>query len=364
MTISSQRSAIRKGVLGGIFSLLISTSGVGAVRAEAPPVPQAQPVVPPSPQLLSPPAAPSVMPPSAPSSAPSGLSAAWEQSFTAVSPDPRPPSIVRDTHYIVSNEDNHYVWRNNIENRGGVFIGVGTDQNYVMAGWARPELLVLMDFDQVVVDLHRVYRVLFLNSPTPQDFLDLWEERNVRRVEEMIDALQTDAATRAGMLRAYRTAHYSVPRRLRKIDAMYRPLGVRWFMNDLSQYRYLVELFRTGRVIVRDFEDSAHFRNALQIEADDLYITKAAWLSEILHRVLLRTVFHASLQPETQNGVAAFLGIKPTEVDLNLTGLLWLNLANPVLPRLSTCFAGAEKISELDFLAKTPAGRRLLQFFR
>lgn len=119
--------------------------------------------------------------------------------------------------------------------------------------------------------------------------------------------------------------------------------------------------FRTGRVIVRDFEDSAHFRNALQIEADDLYITKAAWLSEILHRVLLRTVFHASLQPETQNGVAAFLGIKPTEVDLNLTGLLWLNLTNPVLQRLSTCFAGAEKISELDFLAKTPAGRRLLQ---
>jgi hypothetical protein len=112
---------------------------------------------------------------------------------------------------------------------------------------------------------------------------------------------------------------------------------------------------------VRDFEDSAHFRGVLKIEADDLYITKAAWLSEILHRVLLRTVFHTSLQPETQSGVASFLGVKTTDVDLNLVGLLWLNHANPVLKRLSSCFAGAEKIHGLDFLMRTAAGRRLLQ---
>ncbi len=178
------------------------------------------------------------------------LTPAWEQALAGIATDPRPPSLVRDTHYIVSNEDNHYVFRSDLQNRGGIFIGVGTDQNYVMAGWARPEILVLMDFDQVIVDLHRVYRVLFLNAPTPQDFLDLWDERNVRRVEEMIDAYQTDAITKAGMLRAYRIAHYSVPRRLRKIESMYRPLGIRWFLNDLNQYRYLVELFRTGRVVI------------------------------------------------------------------------------------------------------------------
>jgi hypothetical protein len=66
----------------------------------------------------------------------------------------------------------------------------------------------------------------------------------------MISGLQTDAATKAGMLRAYRTSHYSVPRRLHKIESMYRPLGVRWFLNDLTQYRYLVDLFRSGRVVI------------------------------------------------------------------------------------------------------------------
>lgn len=180
---------------------------------------------------------------------PAPLSQAYSDAFSQLVSDPRPPALVRDTHYIVSNEDNHFVWRSSLEGRGGIYIGVGTDQNYVMAGWARPDLLVLMDFDQVVVDLHRVYGVIFLNSPTPHDFLDLWEDRNVRRVEELIEALKVDAPTRKGMLAAYRMAHFAVPRRLRRVESAYKPLGIRWFLNDINQYRYLVELFRTGRVV-------------------------------------------------------------------------------------------------------------------
>ena len=195
-----------------------------------------------SPTWAQPAAAPAV-------TLPGPLPQAWTDAFSGLASDPRPPALVLDTHYIVSNEDNHFVWRTSLEGRGGVYVGVGTDQNYVMAGWVRPELLVLLDFDQVVVDLHRVYGVIFLNSPTPHDFLDLWEDRNVRRVEELIEALKVDAPTRRGMLAAYRMAHFAVPRRLRRVEAAYKPLGIRWFLNDINQYRYLVELFRTGRVV-------------------------------------------------------------------------------------------------------------------
>lgn len=185
-----------------------------------------------------------------PTSAPGALPPAWSDAFAQLASDPRPPALVRDTHYIVSNEDNHFVWRSSLEGRGGVYIGVGTDQNYLLAAWARPEFMVLLDFDQVVVDLHRVYGVIFLNSPTPHDFLDMWEDRNVRRVEELIEALKVDAPTRRGMLAAYRMAHFAVPRRLRRVEAAYKPLGIRWFLNDMNQYRYLVELFRNGRVVM------------------------------------------------------------------------------------------------------------------
>lgn len=185
----------------------------------------------------------------APATLPTPLPQAWSDAFAQLVSDPRPQALVRDTHYIVSNEDNHFVWRTSIEGRGGIYVGVGTDQNYLLAGWTRPELMVLLDFDQVVVDLHRVYGVIFLNSPTPHDFLDLWEDRNVRRVEELIEALKVDAPTRRGMLAAYRMAHFAVPRRLRRVEAAYKPMGIRWFLNDMDQYRYLVEMFRTGRVV-------------------------------------------------------------------------------------------------------------------
>ena len=239
MTFRSQRSAFfsRAWLFGSALGLGLQLLSPQVFADGAPP---AQAVTPPK----------VVTPLMAPTTTPKALNADWEQTFAALSSDPRPPAIVRDTHYIVSNEDNHYVWKNTVQSRGGVYIGVGTDQNYVMAGWARPDLMVLLDFDQVVVDLHRVYRLMFLNAPTPQDFLDMWDERNVRRVEELIEAQQTDAPTKAGMLRAYRISHYSVPRRLRRIEAMYRPLGVRWFLNDLGQYRYLVELFRENRVLM------------------------------------------------------------------------------------------------------------------
>ena len=55
-------------------------------------------------------------------------------------------------------------------------MGVGTDQNYLIAGWSRPEVLVLMDFDQVVVDLHRVYQLAFLHAESPEAFLRLSAE--------------------------------------------------------------------------------------------------------------------------------------------------------------------------------------------
>ncbi len=119
--------------------------------------------------------------------------------------------------------------------------------------------------------------------------------------------------------------------------------------------------FHTSRLVVRDFEDSSKFRGTLAIQADDLFVTKAAWLSEMLHRVLLRTQFQAKMPPTTQTEVSGFLGVKPVDADLPLVALLWLSAANPALAALGTCFAGAEKIAQLDFLSNTAAGHRLLQ---
>ncbi len=178
------------------------------------------------------------------------LPPAWAQALQKIVEDPAPPALVRDQHYIISNESRHDLFRPAAIGRGGVYVGVGSDQNYVLAGWARPELVFLFDFDQVVVNLHRVYRVFFLSAATPEEFMALWEVRNEKQAESLLTAEYTDPARRAAVLRAYRTARYAVPRRFRNVLLTYKQNGVTSFLDDIEQYRYLAALFRTGRVVM------------------------------------------------------------------------------------------------------------------
>lgn len=206
---------------------------------------------------VAPPVPPATSLPAAPPAAPlataetlTPLPPAWAQALRSIVEDPAPPALVRDQHYIISNESRHDLFRPAALGRGGVYIGVGSDQNYLLAGWARPELVFLFDFDQLVVNLHRVYRVFFLSAATPAEFMALWEVRNEKQAESLLTAEYTEPAQRAAVLRAYRTARYAVPRRFRTVLLAYKPSGVASFLDDLEQYRYLAALFRTGRVVM------------------------------------------------------------------------------------------------------------------
>ena len=120
-------------------------------------------------------------------------------------------------------------------------------------------------------------------------------------------------------------------------------------------------IFRSARFVVRDFRDSSALLQAIEASPGDIFVVKAAWLSEILYRVLERTKLQAELPAETQRSAAQFLGLQTTECGMALTGLLWLSAANPLLAPLARCFAGSEKIPQLAFLAKTAVGQRLLR---
>ena len=40
------------------------------------------------------------------------MPAAWDQAFGRVTEDPPPPQIIRQTHYVISNENRHFLFRN------------------------------------------------------------------------------------------------------------------------------------------------------------------------------------------------------------------------------------------------------------
>ncbi|MGC6417460.1 MAG: hypothetical protein ACON3Z_10080 [Bradymonadia bacterium] len=158
--------------------------------------------------------------------------------------DPRPEAITRDMHYTISNETRHYLFKSPIDNIGGVHIGVGAEQNYIFAGWSKPEALVLMDFDQWIVDLHQVYGVFFSAAETPEAFVKLWVKNSRKLLKEKLE--DKKAARRALMVFKY--SFERVSRHLKKLVKQYKKSGIPIFLTDQGQYDYLRNLYATGRV--------------------------------------------------------------------------------------------------------------------
>ncbi len=173
---------------------------------------------------------------------------ALARALKAVVADPLPKQLAADAHFVVSDEGAHWLFREAVADLGGALVGVGTDPNYLLAAWARSDLVVLLDFDQVVVDVHAVYRQVFLNNPDPAAFLQAWSASRRADVEAWITAAHGDPSERERVLRTYRMARNLVEWRLRSLRKTYRERKIPTFLDDPAQYGHLRDLFRAGRV--------------------------------------------------------------------------------------------------------------------
>ena len=166
----------------------------------------------------------------------------------AIPEDPAPDTLVRGNHYVISNEDRPHLFHNVLVDRGGVLTGVGTDQLWVYAGWAKSELLIPMDFDRAVVDLHHIYMVFFTKASTPAEFIQLWHKRNEKTAKAWLDDYASDDRQREGLHYVFRVARQLVFARLKRMHARYGRSKTPTFATDQAQYDHLVGLVKAGRV--------------------------------------------------------------------------------------------------------------------
>ncbi|HYO66816.1 MAG TPA: hypothetical protein VEU33_12090 [Archangium sp.] len=164
--------------------------------------------------------------------------------------DPAPAELIRDSHYWISNEDHLGLFHDAVKDKRGVYLGVGSDQNYLLAAWARSEVLVLMDFDQSIVDLHRVYRLIFLAAETPGEFLRLWRRESRAEVLRLIQQSPGSRFEKASLRRAYGTARWAVERRLKRVVEQMRKAALPCFVVDAGDYAHIRGLYEGNRVLV------------------------------------------------------------------------------------------------------------------
>ena len=151
-------------------------------------------------------------------------------------------------HYPASNERRIDLFRPRIENLGGGYVGVGTDQNLTFIAWARSSHAWLMDFDAVVVATNRIHFALIEASATAEEMRAHWDPDERDATYALLKAkLGDDPAFEEAWAVAWK-ARIGVPTRWKDLDSMSERFGLRTFTNDPKDYAHLRAMVTQGRI--------------------------------------------------------------------------------------------------------------------
>ncbi len=152
--------------------------------------------------------------------------------------------------YIMTNEPRSYLWNDYVENLGGAYVGIGSDQNYSTIAAARSQWAWVMDYDPRVVNDHQRVFALIAAAEHADDFVAFFAPAGRSKALEVIDAAFSDDTMRkrqrAGfMATADKLAPYYQEKR--KADPKAGTYG--WLAHD-DNYAYIRSLVQQGRLRV------------------------------------------------------------------------------------------------------------------
>lgn len=162
--------------------------------------------------------------------------------------DPKPAKLIRDVHYTTSNERHVRLFRDVTAKLGGIQLGVGAEQNYLLAGWSRPELVICMDFDQYITDVHVIYGLLFARSKTAAELIDWWSTGSQPKFSELLERSVEDPQQRKVLAAIHRREGASIARHLGRQTAVFKKHGTDTWLTQQEQFDFVRNLWARGRV--------------------------------------------------------------------------------------------------------------------
>lgn len=182
-------------------------------------------------------------------------------------------------HFPFSDEKHLDLFKEHIENLGGTYIGVGTDQGYLFIGWQRPTLAFVIDYDPWVVIIHRIYMTFWKQCDSSECLYQYFYER-----EKGMEFLKGEIGTSAELnkplpLKVYKTTQRSIARQLKRLERM----NVKTFMNDPESFQYIKTMIQNGRIRTlqanllgdRAFASISDTLNELGAKVTTLYLSNA-----------------------------------------------------------------------------------------
>ena len=168
----------------------------------------------------------------------------------------------RELHFLVSNEDDYRSWYTSLHQRGGVYLGVGAEQNYLLAAWTRADHVILVDYDVQIHDVHRLYHFFFTHHTTLASFNRQWTRPLSRKLELEFHLflgswlmrhypsvpLQAKLQWIHEMRQFFITMYPLVQHRMRSLRTLYEEYQTPTFLTQETQYQHIRGLWERGSV--------------------------------------------------------------------------------------------------------------------
>ena len=168
--------------------------------------------------------------------------------FDGIESEPPPPKLTLNKHFLISNENHLHYFHDLVKDVGGVYLGVGSEQNYVLAGWAKSERMIIVDFDHWIVDLHGIYAYFFTRAETPAAFRELWSHANRKQIEKDLRGHFESSGRVDEIIKVFKRARPKVAGRLKRLIRQYKKSKTPSFLTDEAQYNHLVQLIQQGKL--------------------------------------------------------------------------------------------------------------------
>ena len=160
-----------------------------------------------------------------------------------------PNGMINSSHYVASNESHYGLMLPFLKEVGGVYIGIATDQNFLLIPKLKSEYVIMMDLDQWVVDMHRIYQHLFRTRNDPSTFIQFFHERYQSRSLKELKETFTDADEQKRVIAVFRRYRERLYSRLVSEKNRIKRFNATSFLDTQEHYDYMVDLCKNNRFI-------------------------------------------------------------------------------------------------------------------
>ena len=150
--------------------------------------------------------------------------------------------------YLAGDEWNLHLFYPKIKGVGGGYMGVGSDQAYLLMSWSRPTLAWLMDYDPLVLETHKVYFALFREAKTPEEFLRLWSSAGQEQALALLDRDYKDDPNLPIVRKVYTSWRVKILRRHERLIKILKAQKIPSYLHDQDSYDAVRQLVIQGRV--------------------------------------------------------------------------------------------------------------------